>query len=405
MNKAKRIFIALLAGFIILVVTWKYQNYDYTLALEDAFFKKVFLIRDKILSPKPKKTKEFVFINTGKDLALVEDTVDYGSVAISDRAKILQVMQYINRTSAKPAIVVIDVQFYYPFSIDPEVDELLQQEIGASDKVVIPILKAGSDRYKPPLYRTRYAHSDYRTFSATFNKFRILIQDTVKSIPILMHEMMDGARYRDHFLYPTCNGRLCLTAMWPTYYLLEDSVKKASYAEGMETIESTLVGQKVHTEFYNIGELLYALEGNPTAVKNFLADKVVIIGNFQEDVHVTPVGKMAGPVLIANLYLSLLNGEHIVSPLFVLLMLGSFTVLSYVAIFKKMPEINLSFKFLFSSYLTKFIKNYISYFGAMFFVSAIALFVFDIQIALFLPSLIFTSIEYIKEKKYLELKK
>lgn len=398
MNKAKRIAISVLCGLLVMVITWKYQNYDYTLALEDAFFKKVFLVRDKILKPTPQENARIIFINTGKDLALAEDSVEYGNVAISDREKIYRLLQFINSTREQPAMTVVDIQFYYPFTPAPEVDSAMQAEISLNNKLAIPILQG-----KQPLYKARYGHSDYRTFGSNFNKFRILIQEEVKSIPLVMHELINGATYRDHALYPTCNGKLCLTALWPTYYLKDDEIRKTVSTENLQNIKNISEVHNAPPEYYNLGELLYELEGNPTS--KVLADKVVIVGNFQEDVHVTPVGKMAGPVLLANIYLSLLNGQHYVSPWLILLLLCCFSALSYVALFKKMPEVNISFKFLFSSYLSKFIRSYISYFGAMFIVSLIALLFFNVQVALFLPSVIFSGIEYIKEKKYLELKK
>jgi hypothetical protein len=112
------------------------------------------------------------------------------------------------------------------------------------------------------------------------------------------------------------------------------------------------------------------------------------------------VGKMAGPVLLANIYLSLLNGQQIISNWLLIVLLLSFSALSYIAMFKKMPELKFNFKFFFSSYLVKFIRGYISYFGSMFFLSVLVLIVFDVHVALFMPSFIFTGIEYLRQKKY-----
>lgn len=405
--KIKRIVLSVLCGFIILVITWKYQNYDYTLKLEDEFFKKVFLFKDKIYSQPPKNKPAFIFINTGKDLALIEDSIDYGNVAVSDREKIHQLLYQVNRMEKRPVYSVVDIQFYYPFTANTQVDSMMQLEIAKNRNLVIPILKDAYGNYKTPLYRSDYAHSDYRTFGASFNKFRVMLGGDIKSIPLLMHEKINGAKYRDDFMYPNCNGRLCLSAIWPSYYIKDADLKKSTSITNIEEIQQTrrpVSNAAIRTEYYNIGELLFDMEANPANYTNAFENKIMIIGNFQEDVHVTPVGRISGPVLLANIYLSLLNNQHIVSGWLLLLMLVSFSALSYVAIFKKMPEINLSFKFLFSSHLTKFIKNYISYFGAMFVVSLIALIFFEVQIALFLPSAIFSGIEWLKEKKYKDLK-
>ena len=123
------------------------------------------------------------------------------------------------------------------------------------------------------------------------------------------------------------------------------------------------------------------------------------------DTHSTPFGKMAGSVILADIYLSLLNNHHIVNLWYLVFLLAVLSGLSYMAWFSRMPQVKINLKFIFSDYLQKYLKSFISYFGFMFLLSLMTLFVFDIQAALFLPSLIFSGIEYISQKKYLPEKK
>lgn len=408
MTILRKILLALLSGFAILVVNYKYQNFDYTLGLEDAFFKKIFMVKDKVYSPPPKSKPQIVFINTGKDLALVEDTIEYGNVAVSDRKKICDFMKFINTVNAKPVYTVLDIQFYYPYTIDPAVDSAMQSELNKNEHIVIPILKNGNGDYTRPLYKTNYGYSDYRTFGATVNKFRIMNRQQYKSIPIILHEEINGARYEDNFFLPTCNDSLCLSAIWPSYFLKDGDLPKSTAAMDIDSIPTSRMRtnrSRIPTQYYNLGELLFDIEANPQNYASTFANKILFVGNFDEDVHVTPVGKVTGPVILSDVYLSLLNRQHIVNMWMIFLVWLVFSALSYVAWFHKMPEIKVNFKFLFSSYLTKFMKGYISYFGAMFALSLIVLIFFGVQVALFLPSLIFTGIEYFKEKKYKDFAK
>ena len=107
----KKIILSLLSGLVVLVITWKYQNYDYSLSVEDGFIKKMFLLKDHVYASPSKVNVDFVFINTGKDLALVEDTIDYGNVAVSDREKIYRFVSVLNSLPKKPLFSVIDIQF------------------------------------------------------------------------------------------------------------------------------------------------------------------------------------------------------------------------------------------------------------------------------------------------------
>lgn len=386
----KKILLSLLSGLVILLITWVYQNYAFSLSVEDGFFKKFLKIKRALIHPAPALKTDFVFINTGKDLALVEDTVDYGNVAVTDRHKLAAFLQELKKLKTQPSYTVLDLQFYYPFTADPSADSILARELPAHRRLVIPLIKDENGNYKDPLFLANYAYSDYITFGSGFNKFRVLNHSTLKSLPILLHEKVNGAVYKDELLYARCNGRLCLSSVWPHYYLTDEEVKK-----------NTPGG---YAQYYNLGEVLIDMQSSPEHYEHFFENKILIVGNFEGDIHSTPFGKMTGPVLIANIYLTLLNGKHIVSPWYLLVLLLVLSGLSYTAWFSKMPKLNLKLNFIFSGYLRKFVQSYISYFGCMFGLSLIALFVFDIQAALFLPSLILSGIEYVSNKRYLPKK-
>jgi hypothetical protein len=400
----KKIALSVCCALLVLLITWIYQNYDFSMSVEDAFLKKVLLWKDKIYSAPSQVSADLLFINTGKDLALVDDSVDYGNVVVSDREKIYQLVHYINRV-VPPAFTTIDLQFYYPYSIHPQTDSLLAHELQNNERILIPLVKDKNNNYKKPLYDARYGYSDYRTFGPAFNKFRVLNQGTAHSVPIAMNEVINHVVYRDHFFYATANNRLCLSSIWPSYYLKNDDVIAIPGQVVMKshiTFDSPKSKEKknIKIQYYNLGELLLDIEGDSVHYRDFFKDKLVFIGNFNDDVHITPVGKMSGPVLLANIYLSLLNEQHIVNTWFFIFLWVVFSAISYVSLYKKIPELKLNFKFLFSSYFVKFIRGYVSYFGCMFLLSIIVLLVFNVQVALFLPSLLFTGIEYIRQKKF-----
>ena len=402
---AKKIIFSILCGFAVMLVTWIYQNYDFSFSVEDAFLKKVFLWKDKIYSSPSRHHVDILFINTGKDLALIDDTLEYGNVAVSDREKIYQLLHYIDSVPAKPVFTVADIQFYYPYTINRKIDTLLEKEFQNNKQSLIPLMKGADGNYQKPLYDAIYAYSDYRTYGAVFNKFRILNQSKSPSIPIVMDGIINHAVYEDHFFYSTSNGRLCLSAIWPSYYIKNSNIIK----NAMEVTPNRQLGREspakstiknINIQYYNLGELTMSIEANPADYADFFKNQLVVVGNFDSDTHLTPVGRMAGPVLLTDIYLSLLNEQHIISNWFFIALLIVFSAISYIALFKKIPEIRFNFKFLFSSYVVKFIKGYVSYFGCMFVFSILVLIFFNVQVALFLPSFIFTWIEYIAQKKY-----
>ncbi|HLK27461.1 MAG TPA: CHASE2 domain-containing protein [Puia sp.] len=385
----RKTLLSLLSGFIILIVTWIYQNYNFTFSAEDSFIGKLSYWKYKVFSSDPQKTADFVFINTGKDLALVDDTAESGNIAVSDREKIYHFLRFIDSIQQKPRLTVLDLQFYYQYNINPSIDILMQQELDKNNKLLIAILpdESSKDGYRKPLYKSKYGYSEYGTYGSGVNKFRIINQRSIHSIPVIIHETVDSAVYEDHNMYATCNGRLCMSAIWPSYYLNDKNLKNNKYLP--------------HSQYYTLGDVLIGMQASPAEYAKIFDGKIVMVGNFELDTHSTPIGTMPGTVIVADIYLSLLNNHHIVSTLFLILLWMALSALSYLAWFSKVPEVKLRLNFIFSPHVVHFIKSYISYFGSMFFLSVIALFVFNIQIALFLPSFIFSLIEYFMQKKYL----
>jgi hypothetical protein len=385
----KKAPLSFLSGAVILIATWVYQNYDFTFSVEDGFISKLSNWKYKFFSANPQHKAEFVFINTGKDLALVDDTAGSGNIAVSDREKLYQFLHFIDSPATKPAFTVIDLQFYYRYSINPRIDTLMQNELNKSSNLIVAILpdKKNDTVYRRPLYDAKYGYSEYSTYGSGINKFRIVNHKSIHSIPVLIDETVNGTVYKDHYFYATSNGRLCMSGIWPSYYLNDASLEAGKYLPD--------------AQYYPLGDVLTGIKARPRDYAKIFGGKIIIIGNFELDTHSTPIGTMPGSVIVADIYLSLLNNHHIVSYWFLFILLIVFSALSYLAWFSKVPEVKLRLNFIFSPHLVNFIKTYISYFGSMFFLSIIAIFFFNIQVALFLPSFIFSIIEYFRQKRYL----
>lgn len=377
--------ISLTIGFILLFITWTFTNSQYTFAFEDAFFSKVYLWKFKVFSAKPKIAPKFIFINTSKDIALVDDTLDYGNIAISNREKLYQFILFINQSPNKPIYTLLDLQFYYKNTTNPSIDTLFNNEISFNKNIVIPILKNENGQYIKPFINANTANADYTSFGSGVTKFKLFAEDNTPTIPVFLHQKINRAFYDEHTFFSTCNKHLCLSSIWPSYYLNPNDLKnnKCTYAE-----------------YYNLGELLLGFEGDTTMCQQLFQNKIIIIGNFDSDIHITPFGKSSGSIILANVYLSLLNNQHLVSYFWLFILWIILSSLSYFACFSKLPKINLKFSFIFSKHLESFIQNYFTYMGYLLLFSLIGIFLFNLQIDLFLPAFLLTFLEYFSHKKY-----
>lgn len=401
--KRRNLLIALASGLGVFVVTWFYINSYYTLSVEDDLLSRETFFIHRLLKRKPQRNKKFVFISTGKDLNLIDDTAGYGNIAVTDRYKLFKLLQAINKANARPEYILLDLQFYYPYtySVDDSVqtlvkqsnvpfffpnksvDDSLSEEIKRNSRIAISVL-LDNDTIQRPMYLANYGIADYKTYGSFLNKFLISYHNLNSiSMPGLLHQKMDAANYTGNRLISFCNNQPCFNYIWPEYYYDESDVKADStYQE------------------YHIGSLLPLLNDAAT-VRSLFKGKVIFVGNFEDDVHDTPAGKIPGTIVLADIYLSLLNGKHLVSWWWVLFMVIMFTILSYMAIYNQLPDVRLKVgNFAFAGQITGFLKEYVSYIGILMLISFISVFLFDITISLFLPAFIFSAIDFLIQKKY-----
>jgi hypothetical protein len=375
----KKILLSILSGIVFCFITWIYLNSFYTFSAEDSFFSKTAFLIFKVRPPHIPESEKMIFINTGKDIALINDTA-WGQVAVSDRDLVAQLIEIINRKTVHAKFTVLDLQFYYPYSINLAADSVLQNLLNQNRLLSIPVLLDQNDRVKRPLYDASYSVSDYKTYGYAISKFKLYYNDIgLISTPLKIYQEVNHANWKHNGWFSTENKHLMLNYIWPFYYFDEASLKQKTF---------------------NIGELLYQFKFDSSTIKKYLDDKIVFIGNFDQDIHNTAVGKMPGTIILANLYLNLVAGKQIVSYYWILYMLCCFSALSYFCWFGKFPIINFKFRFIFSHHLTDYLNGFSSFFGSMFLIGIISIFVFGIYVNIFLPTAMLSGIYYFVNKKY-----
>lgn len=398
---AKKVCISFASGCMILIGTWLYLNCNYTISAEDGLYKKIALFKFRLFKTRPPvEADDFAFINVGKDPALIEDSsvLNYGQIAVTDRRKLVAFFDKIKQYNIQPRFIILDIEFYYPFVIAntdtssaapptiDTVDNSLQSILNRISNITTPVLRNKSHDTLSPVIHSHYPSvAAYSTFGSAITKVELYHPESqLASMPLLLYKNLMHAAYEtdSYGLWATDGGHLCLNYIWPDYYILPDRLESTDETPN------------------HLGEICIM---DSSVLKRRFENKVIFIGNFENDggdIHSTPVGNMPGTLVLANAYLSLIYGRHIISYLWFFFMLLLYSILSYVSIYSKMPEINFRFKFIFSRHLSDFIKRYISYTGILLFATVICYFIFHIYVNVLVTALLFSLIEYIKQKKY-----
>ena len=262
-----------------------YNNSSFVIPGEEELTTKIDVLDEMILPGKFKPPYDFIFINVGKDLELVQDE-NGGDNAITDRKKLASFLKILS-DSNRHQYLLCDIIFDIP-SIH---DSLFKQSIIGLKRAVFPrhLGDAGSTN---PLFQLPVAVADYHTNTGKFNKFRLIYNDTEKTIPVTLHEQLQKVSYTNRYGTIFCDNKICLQTISPRYY-----------------IRPYQLTQSKEYPYFNLGELLL-LSNDPGFYNRFLQNKFIIIGNFDTDVHDTPIGKMPGALILLNTYLNLINGRH-----------------------------------------------------------------------------------------------
>ena len=160
------------------------------------------------------------------------------------------------------------------------------------------------------------ANADYNiTHDETnFTRFQFL-NDGVPSMPLKMYEAQTGNTIEKHGPFYTCDGHLCSSAI-----TLKLPIKiSGTYLEKGEGATN----MRERSYLYLGADVLSVDSIVPVAEQ--IRDKIVVIGDFNNDVHRTYLGFQPGSVICLNAYYALQRGEHRVNYLFTLFLFFVYT--------------------------------------------------------------------------------
>lgn len=298
--------------FIVFIV---YNNSDFDLEGEESLLARIDMGIETLAPRKYKPPYDFIFVNVGKDLALVKDE-NGGDNVITDREKLASFFKILADRN-EHTYLLADILFDLP----SEKDSLLLVELQRLKKTIFPAHLRDSGVLEI-IFPVPASLADYNTNTQKFNKFRLIYRDTLKTIPVTIHEALQHVKYRSGFMGVFCNGKYCLQAIPPRYRIR--------------------LYQLQHSQdypYFNLGDLLM-LSGDSLFYNQFLKNKFVVLGNFETDIHYTPIGKMPGVLIMLNTYLSLLDGRQLPSLWWFISMFTIFFLINFYIFFGevKVPQ-------------------------------------------------------------------
>lgn len=326
-----------------------------------------------------------LFINVCYDKMLVdyaENDMPVGQYPITDREKLLKLL-----TVAKQAnnyrYIFLDIIFEEGIGTTPY-DSALFHTIASMDRIILPVHE-NAKLQDSILYR-KSANADYAVAweETNFARYQFLHKD-MPSVPLKMYidkKQLEGTGIKEHGggLWYTDDGILCSNGV--TLLLNVRMTGRFMDTESQERERNFIY---LGADLLNIDSII--------PIQEQIADKILVIGDFKDDVHDTYIGPQPGSSICVNAYISLMNGDHFVNWWVVIFSFLLYTTVgtaflmghSFSSPFKKWPIIKL---------FVSFIST-----GLFFTLIAAVMFKwFDIALNIWLPSLIYPSIDAVVQK-------
>jgi len=330
----------------------------------------------------------FLFVNVCYDKDMVEyeeNGIPVGKTAITDRAKLLRLLQTAYRAN-NYRYIFLDVIF--DNTIETPYDSALFHTIASMDRIVIP--SHADVVLKDSVLCEKAANADYLTTwkVATFSRYQYQPNDEI-TVPLRMyidrkHVKGNGIEKHCGGLWYTDGGRLCQSAV-------------------VLQLPVTMLGSLIDEEG-QVRERNYVYLGSDLLEEDFpmeeqIDDKIVVIGDFKNDVHLTYQGNQPGSAICVNAYIALMNGDHIVKWWYVVFLFVIYVIVGYFYLNGK------SFSTLFRNPWLGVVMSFFST-ATLFLLIAIFVNLFGIVFNMWVPTTVYSLIDtYIQKRNLFKTKK
>jgi hypothetical protein len=320
--------------------------------------------------------KKLLLINCSYDKILVpyQDDFGEGTRPITDRKKLAELLNIINRAPSKPDYTLWDIFLDHPSPYD----SALIAELQVLDRVILSSYLTDSSTLYQPYPGLTYALAQYATMSDTFLKYRLLQSNEASYVPAQLYLQQHGHTWR------TWAGFVFGQGWWLNSFIVDLPIRRVH----MDNNEITV---------WNVGE---ALENfTPEEIQETVAGRLVVFGDFYEnDVHETFLGQQPGPLILINTYLGLVKeGARITLLLFSCIFLLYFVATQYVFHLREYREKLFSQK-IYRVRIARFLFKYLTYIVIFAIYTVLVYLVTEQHVQLLLFALYFNVFDFLMSK-------
>jgi hypothetical protein len=293
-------------AFLLMAFSTLWLNSSFTYGDEkllvqwSSIFKRVVLKMDE----EPPK-KDYLFINLAYDKALIPREEGTGKDIITDRQLLADFFQVLKKHQDSIKYTVCDVLL----KGSSDADSALQASVRGLNKIVFPAQLSDTGTAEELAIQVPSAIADYEMVNGGFLKFKLFQNKTVPTLPVYMYQQISGKELKQKFGWYFQGYRPVMNSLIIDYQIRTHEL--------MDEGEYPVI---------NLSELMLLPE--EIIANDFLKHRFIIMGDFNNDTHETIYGSTPGTLILLNVYLSLMDGQHLISLWWWIFLLVGFTFFS-----------------------------------------------------------------------------
>lgn len=305
-----RLLIALGCSLLIICADYLLSNLSFPLFDESESLSLFAYLDSKNI---PDQSAEVFCVNTGLDNVLVPVTDEFGDTLgytqITDRSALLRLLEIAG--TSHPKYVFLDIRFEK--GLDSETDSALFAKMRSMPGFVFAHHRTinGYELADSSLLDNA-ALADYRSnmFSG-FSRYEF-IQGDEESVALRIYRELDGG-------YLKKRGPL---------YLSDGGISYNMQFIPLPANPSSPYGPEGHIRYPYLTSQVFG-EHSDDELRAMMHDKIIIIGDFDNDIHQSYVGDMPGPLIHYYAYRFLRDGRQRVNIFYIIILLVAYTIIAY----------------------------------------------------------------------------
>jgi hypothetical protein len=310
---------ASLNAVCLILLQMLYLNSNWVAPVEEDIVELLTKIETNFFHPS-KPADKVVFVNTAYATAITgyNEAGNNGTISITDRQKLAEFFSYLAEHGNQHRYVLCDVRFTNPSSSD----SILNNSLSHLTKYVLP--KHIDTATKKPLPCVtkdpqRLALADYVTYGSNFSKMMLYEKDHGASVPMKMFQEIPNTEEKPFTFSYTWFG------LMNGLHSIPNSIFPRFYYTGKDL-------QQNEIDLNAVLSMINKNQNKEDADQLYNAifkDRIIAIGNFNDDIQPTAIGFIPGTLLLLNSYLTLKHKYDLLSLWYLLFLFICFTLISY----------------------------------------------------------------------------